>query len=621
MNTEKVQKIVLSFLTLIFAPLLSANNLSITELKDGTSEYNLSQKAGFLEDKQGKLSIKEILSDNFKGQFKKSPKGKANFSITSSTIWGRFLVKNNSPKKDWYFVIEYPALQNVTLYIIKDKKIISTKESGHAVSIDKKDTNSRNLVYKLNLDAEETHQIYFKAKSISTMLLPLKIYSVEKFLNISTNDSYVFGLSFGALIILFFYNLFIFIYAKDKTYIFYIAYLISITLYLSSLFGFDSMYFGGSLSRKALYIGLFFANFSMIFLTYFCQSLLKTKELNYKINYSFPIIRSFYFIAILLLPIAPHIANRISAVLLLPLAVSIFFFSIFAFIKGNKLAYFFLSGWCLHLIGIIIYSLQILSIYTGELNAANIVVFNATLEALLFSFALGHRINILKDEKNKIESESIKTKELLLHKEREKIFRDLHDHMGGSLLDTKIMLSSLSENLPKKSIVLIENIQQKVNMVLNVLRERIRFQENFRGLKEDFFGNLKIILLRRYVPAERIIHFHYNLELNKNMNLYFNEESLYELFSIFLEISNNDLKYGKGESNWMFEHLNDEIMFIFFSETSYEPGNHKAGRGSSEIISTIAKINGEIKQNIDENKIGIHVKIPFKIKNKRSVHN
>ncbi|MDH5716671.1 MAG: response regulator [Spirochaetia bacterium] len=216
-----------------------------------------------------------------------------------------------------------------------------------------------------------------------------------------------------------------------------------------------------------------------------------------------------------------------------------------------------------------------------------------------------------------IQSENEKEKISMFQREREKIFSDLHNHMGGNLLDIKIMLSSLF-NKNTKNNKKIKEIIEKSNTVLNVLKERIQFHEIVHQLDKDFFGSLKIILLKRYLSMQRILDFHFDTKLNKNMNLYFKKEILYNLFSMFLEICNNDIKYGYDDSNWIFRREKNIIIFAFFSGTNFEIFNNKKGRGSSEIIATVSKLNGKIKQNLENNKFELQIKLPVSKYGKKS---
>ena len=97
-------------------------------------------------------------------------------------------------------------------------------------------------------------------------------------------------------------------------------------------------------------------------------------------------------------------------------------------------------------------------------------------------------------EKLKWEKETEKIKqELEIIEEREKIFADIHDNLGGKLLDLSFQLNRIQEDaiIPSST---KEKIKNTINSVLKGLRNRLLIFEDMKKIEENFAVGLQIFL-------------------------------------------------------------------------------------------------------------------------------
>jgi len=92
-----------------------------------------------------------------------------------------------------------------------------------------------------------------------------------------------------------------------------------------------------------------------------------------------------------------------------------------------------------------------------------------------------------------------------------------------------------------------------------MLQERILVLEDIAALSENFGMGIHLVLLRRYNRVGRPLKF--NLKMDDEKSFIGDEYAQLRngLFAVMSEIATNDLKYGRGESQWNLKLAVDEI--------------------------------------------------------------
>ncbi|EQA43373.1 GHKL domain protein [Leptospira broomii serovar Hurstbridge str. 5399] len=217
-------------------------------------------------------------------------------------------------------------------------------------------------------------------------------------------------------------------------------------------------------------------------------------------------------------------------------------------------------------------------------------------------------IELARGHKNLMHQEN--EKRIAINTVRQKINIDLHDHLGGKLIDLKFLSEELlNSEVPDPA--LIRKINGNVNQSIQMLRDQMLKIEDLGLVSENFFSGINLILLRRYSDAGRDLDFQCDEGLIKNFVIKPNENSLMELYGIVNEIANNDLKYGIGISRWNFESKNREIVMDMRSESLYHLKEHGTGRGTENLIQRSAKLEGRMKMILSDSGYQITLQIPF----------
>ncbi|MCE9499843.1 MAG: hypothetical protein K8R21_05005, partial [Leptospira sp.] len=197
----------------------------------------------------------------------------------------------------------------------------------------------------------------------------------------------------------------------------------------------------------------------------------------------------------------------------------------------------------------------------------------------------------IEEEKKRFELE----KELSLVKEREKIYGDIHDHLGSKLVDIQMMLRRFHENkIPEVQV--LEHMNRLVNSTIGSLKERLINLEDYELFQSDFINGIHLILIRRYSGAGKILEYWGDPSLSVRIKN-FSEKWKKEFHAIIGEFVTNDLKYGKGKSTWKISITNmdgiEKLELNFVSGTDYTKSGLFSGRGTESINSRLQNISGE----------------------------
>ena len=142
-----------------------------------------------------------------------------------------------------------------------------------------------------------------------------------------------------------------------------------------------------------------------------------------------------------------------------------------------------------------------------------------------------------------------------------------------------------------------------------MLQERILVLEDIAALSENFGMGIHLVLLRRYNRVGRPLKF--NLKMDDEKSFIGDEYAQLRngLFAVMSEIATNDLKYGRGESQWNLKLAVDEIRITMTANTDYELGKYGTGMGTSTINRRIIEMGGKVCTELTgKYKIEFHLK-------------
>lgn len=338
-------------------------------------------------------------------------KDKHTFNSTkyaTNAYWAKIDIKNMSNRSQTYYLkSENQFTYKIDYYLVKNKKVISHIEDGVISKNPHRAFNSTHMIFPLSLNANSKATVYFKICNYNKINIDFKLVTEEYLVDYYQGYDLVEGLFFGGMLLMMLHNLFIYFLLRVRAYLYYVGYVLSLTIYFIGLFGFSERYFASLTYLFYLSSGALF-----IFLTLFVQSILGLKE---KLPKIYQILNIFiiYFILATLLSIYSLEMKLFSYAQLLfniyftvvPIFIIIIISSTYylAYFKNDTIAKFYSVVWSVIALMGILLPLQYLNIIHIDVPSNYIFQFLTLIEVLFFSFILAYKMNLIEDEKKKQE--------------------------------------------------------------------------------------------------------------------------------------------------------------------------------------------------------------------------
>lgn len=381
-------------------------------LEDAEERYNIAtiQKA------EGWQSLKTVAALNV-------PK-------INTAFWIRFSIRNEDPR-NLAWMLEFPDGHNsfLQLYQISSEgKIRTYPPVGLGEPVTQRPFDHKNFLFDLSIPKGHTYTYYVKVKSRYYTSFWASLRSTRYLISYITHEYYFLGIFYGILFIMSMYNLLIYAFTREKVYLLYVFYVISCGLYTFSedLLGFqifwpDITFFNHALFENA-------PNLLILTFTFYAIEFLELRTFYKKSTY--------WLYTLVVLNILPSVSFsylfpiQIKSILfVLPFAIIYFLALRLFFVKKYKPARFFIIGFSIILGGFLIFVLRTYGVVETNLYTFYIFNFGFVLEVLIFSYALGDKIRIIKQEKEISQQKII---EVLEEKEvlKDKINKELENKVA-----------------------------------------------------------------------------------------------------------------------------------------------------------------------------------------------
>lgn len=358
---------------------------------DEYSYYNVSAFLSYYEDQSDSETIESIVT---KTQWTKNTTGKVlNFGFVEYPVWIRFPANvQHDDAQQWHLVIPYPLLQHADVYLISDNSgdIIWNSDLQKAFH-DPRSLRSHHINFALPDINKENLSFYLQVKSNTSLQVPLEIWARDYLIMQQNVETLLWGLYFGIIFALVFYNSFLFVSMRDQTYAYYVFTLLSVMMLMLSLSGFGNRYIWDS-PTVTEYMLPISAAASCFWLLCFCVSFLKPQNIKAPIRVAIQVLAVLAVLIVLFVAYFPENGavatgwvGALTIVVVLAAGVSSLY-------SGQVIARYFVIATACFGLGTIIYIANIFGVLPSSRITNHGIQAGSVLEALLFSFALAHRI-------------------------------------------------------------------------------------------------------------------------------------------------------------------------------------------------------------------------------------
>ncbi|WP_281686049.1 hybrid sensor histidine kinase/response regulator [Pseudomonas citronellolis] len=399
---------------LLLSPLAGA-----VSFDEHTSRLPLGHSIDVFEDVRGTADIADITSAALADSFRRHDRDVLNAGYSRSVFWIRldldYRPQESQDPAPWLLELAYPPLDRLDLYLPgADGKYRLAQRTGDTLPFASRPISLTNYLFDLKLAPGKPLRVYLRLESQGSIQAPLTLWSPKAYMENLPGNVYVLGIIYGVLLVMLVYNLFIFVSVRDTSYLYYILYIASFGLYQVSVNGAGIEYFWPNSPWWANAATPFLIGSASLFGCQFARSFLHTREHSPWVDRTLLALMAVGALVMLLAFSASYaLSLRLATYLALAFVVVIFSAGILAWLRGMRVARYFIFAWTAFLLGGTINTLMVLGLlpnvfftmYSGQIGSA--------LEVGLLSLALADRINAMKEERTRILQESSRKLEQL----------------------------------------------------------------------------------------------------------------------------------------------------------------------------------------------------------------
>jgi len=452
------KKIYFLNLVLLLQFIFVQNSYSVSPLVYQQEEKNLDldHDIYILQDPYNTLSFNDVLDIK---KFSKLPNGTPNLGISSSFYWLTFELKNESNSNRLMIQIAQPTLDYIDMFYLDDKGKIVKHQSGEYLPFNHRYFEDPHYIFPINIYKGETKQVFFKVQSRENLVVPISVGSPKSVLEFINTKDLINGIYIGIMLVMIFYNLFIYFTVRDQSYLYYVIYIIALILTQATTLGYTFQYLWPEnvwLSQNSMFIVPVLVGIAgMAFMADFLRAKEYIPKL-LKISY----VLYFTYIVSLFLNFLGYYSLAYRGIDVTAMLVSIYliYAPIRIYKKGYKPAIYFLVAWLVFIIGIVFFVCENFGVLPHNNFTRYTMQAGSALETILLSFALANRINILKMEK-----EESQRKALEALQENDRILKEQNVVLDQKVKERTVELEKSNEELAVAIRTLKEAQAQLVN--------------------------------------------------------------------------------------------------------------------------------------------------------------
>lgn len=378
--------------------------------------------------------------------------------------WLKIVLKDLTTwKKRYVFEVYDVHIDDFRLYVPDNHGKYFEKRAGNKMNFnDRDDYAVTNFVFDIPLKRNGPTILYVKVKSKDHLHYDFHIKTQNFFTSYATNEYHYLGYYYGILFIMAAYNLLLFITSRERVYFYYVLYVLSCMIYSYSDDGLGFQYWWPHHPTWNIPISYYIGPVAFVgtFVLY-SRKFLDLKKLHPRLDKLLLISLGIYLLylpfEIFVLPPEYHLNQLFSIPFIVVYAASIYVFK-----KGYKAGRFFIVGYTFVFVAVMLFQLRNYELIAAPSGFwAIILVYSfkigIVLEILVLSYALGDRIKILKEAREK--DQKIIIEQLEQNKNlQEKVNRELENEVELRTKELKGTAMELQEANSK-----LEQLTEQLN--------------------------------------------------------------------------------------------------------------------------------------------------------------
>ncbi len=339
-------------------------------------------------------------------QWQRNRKGSISLGYGDEVYWFRVRIGNQGEASEPLFLeIGYPVLDHIEVYLVRDGEVAEQHVLGDNRPFYDRPVHHRNFLVPLALPASGDISVYLRVDTSSSMQVPLTLWEQDAYYVSDQARSLFEGIYYGIVLVMILYNLFVYMAVGERSFLYYVGYILAMPLFLASLHGVSFQYLWPEATRWNDQAIVVFLNLVVLFGGAFSIRFINVSRSNHPLMNRLTV--GLMIVAGLMALVGTLVPYRL---MILPTILVAFLgctgmlvLSIVRWIKKDPAARYYALAWVFMLFGGIVLALSKFTMLPRNLLTENATQVGSAIGVILLSVALADRLN--KEKKRAFEAQ------------------------------------------------------------------------------------------------------------------------------------------------------------------------------------------------------------------------
>ncbi len=222
------------------------------------------------------MSIQEITNRYANNEFSPSFDLHPSFGYSKKPLWISLPITNTTDNDITFFIeYDYPLIDDIIVFIPGDKGYTSI-HTGDQFPFSSRPLPYRTFVFPIT-QKPGTSTYFLRIQSEGSLIVPLKVWSPQKFESMRNSTLPLIWMHYGLMFALFFYNLFLFLTVRERSFLYVSLFIIGVTLFAMANNGIAAQYLWQNNTWWGNICHPFFVFFAMTGILLFTREFLSLK--------------------------------------------------------------------------------------------------------------------------------------------------------------------------------------------------------------------------------------------------------------------------------------------------------------------------------------------------------
>lgn len=354
----------------------------------------LDEAVVYLEDTRGEMTVDDVRRPDTR--WDANGDSAFNRGYSNSVWWLRLQLHNpGSTELKRLLELAYAVLDRVDVHVYSGQQLLDEYQLGDLLPHRERPVDSRFFLLPLHWQPDQTLEIYFRIQTASAVQAPLTLWEPDAYYSHENFSNIAQGLYYGGLVVIAVYNLLIFLVLWERSYLYYVGFILSVPMFMAAISGQGFRYLWPDAVVWNDHAIPFLLGSTFMFAAMFSRRFLQVEKWSVwacRMLLAASVCAGSFLVLAFLLP------YQITIRVLVPLGL----FTILLCMAVGVMAQFrkvpnarhYLVAWGAFLCGGLMFALNKLGVLPANFTTEYSMQIGSLLEAVLLSFAMAERINV-----------------------------------------------------------------------------------------------------------------------------------------------------------------------------------------------------------------------------------